>query len=227
MDVCGGEELQCANQRMQSIGGGKRIGCDWTSRLLKEAENLHKIGNISKPPAMDNCMEACKRQENGNQISLAQYPQQHNFFYQKHFCLVASHILQATCQEENRRHFLNLRHPDLCKTLESFENYFGKNSSCGKWPKIFLVDNESPDDVLVDQLFQYGRENLAMVRVMIQSPYVTKIKRGAVMTFTNYAANTGGLLGLCLGFSFISAIEICFWFCCCCREVKRKVSNWN
>ena len=44
---------------------------------------------------------------------------------------------------------------------------------------------------------------------MIQSPYVTKIKRDVAMTFTSYVANTGGLLGLCLGFSFISLVEIC------------------
>ena len=93
MDVCKGENLQCANQRMQSLGGEKRIGCDMTSRLLNGVKNPHKIGNISKPPSIDKCMEACKRQENANQISLALYPQQHNFFYQKHFCLVASHIL--------------------------------------------------------------------------------------------------------------------------------------
>ena len=27
---------------------------------------------------------------------------------------------------------------------------------------------------------------------------------------------TGGLLGLCLGFSFISGIEIIYWLCCFC-----------
>ena len=39
------------------------------------------------------------------------------------------------------------------------------------------------------------------------------------MTFTSYVANAGGLLGLCLGFSFISGIEIIFWLCCCFKEV--------
>ena len=61
---------------------------------------------------------------------------------------------------------------------------------------------------------------LALIHVMIQSPYVTKIKRDVAMTFTSYVANTGGLLGLCLGFSFISLVEILFWVCCCLRQVK-------
>ena len=34
-------------------------------------------------------------------------------------------------------------------------------------------------------------------------------------------ANTGGLLGLCIGFSFISAFEILFCFCSCCMKPKK------
>ena len=45
------------------------------------------------------------------------------------------------------------------------------------------------------------------------------------MTFTSYVANAGGLLGLCLGFSFISGIEIIFWLCCCFREVISLLTN--
>ena len=221
---CKREALQCANQRMQSIGVGTGTSCDLTSKLLIGLEDPNKIGNISKPPFVK-CRQACKVQENANQVSLALYPQQHNFFYQRNFCLLASHILQATCKEENRRYLLDKKQPDLCGALESFENYFGRNSSCMHWPTNFLDANESPDNILIDQLFQYGRENAAMVRVMIQSPYVTKIKRDVAMSFLNYVSSTGGLLGLFLGFSFISGIEIFFWICCCCREVKRKAAN--
>ena len=70
-------------------------------------------------------------------------------------------------------------------------------------------------------MYSYGRDNLALVHVMIQSPYITKIKRDVSITFTNYMANTGGLLGLCIGFSFISAFEILFCFCSCCMKPKK------
>ena len=36
--------------------------------------------------------------------------------------------------------------------------------------------------------------------------------REARMTGINYASQVGGLLGLCLGFSFLSAIELIYWF---------------
>ena len=72
-------------------------------------------------------------------------------------------------------------------------------------------------------MYEYGQHNLAHVHVMIQSPYITKIRRDVAMTFTNYVANAGGLIGLCIGFSFISGIEILFWLCRCCFELKKKV----
>ena len=62
-------------------------------------------------------------------------------------------------------------------------------------------------------MYKYGRKNLALIHVMIQSPYSTKIKRDVAMTFTTYIANSGGLVGLCLGFSFMSGIEIIFFLC--------------
>ena len=77
----------------------------------------------------------------------------------------------------------------------------------------------------MNEMVEYGRENLALVQVIMQSPYVTKIKRDVAMTLTAYVANTGGLLGLCLGFSFISGVELIFWLCCCGREFKRKIED--
>ena len=74
-------------------------------------------------------------------------------------------------------------------------------------------------------MYKYGRKNLALVHVMIQSPYVTKIKRDVAMTFTTYIANSGGLLGLCLGFSLMSGIEIIFCLCWFCGEFKKACTN--
>ena len=44
---------------------------------------------------------------------------------------------------------------------------------------------------LLEEMYEYGHQNLAMVHVVMQSPYVTKIKRDVAMTFTTYVANTG------------------------------------
>ena len=53
------------------------------------------------------CLPSCKIQENVNQMSIASYPQKQNFFYQKKFCDVASHIWQATCNSESFCNYCN------------------------------------------------------------------------------------------------------------------------
>ena len=81
-----------------------------------------------------------------------------------------------------------------------------------------------PNQDLKKMINLYGKENLSLLHILIQSPYITKIKRDVAMTFTSYVANTGGLLGLCLGFSFISGVEILYWccYCCCGRKMKKN-----
>ena len=73
-------------------------------------------------------------------MSYAAYPQWGRFFYQSAFCNTASHIWLATCQNENRKYFLEKRHPNLCKTLEPFDEYW--KSPCSHWPKNYFQNNE-------------------------------------------------------------------------------------
>ena len=106
--------------------------------------------------------------------------------------------------------------------LEDYQKWLGTNASCYDWPTNYFEDNQNISQALVDEVFAYGRENLALVHLFIQQPYYTKVKRDVAMTLTSYIANSGGLLGLCLGFSFLSGIEILYW---CCRFTKAKVQQ--
>ncbi len=58
----------------------------------------------------------------------------------------------------------------------------------------------------------YASQNLVSLKVQVAAPFVQTIVRDRAMTFTGLVASTGGLLGLCLGFSFVSAAEILFHF---------------
>ena len=87
------------------------------------------------------CKPSCYVQDNFNQMSYAPYPQWGRFFYQSAFCNTASHIWQVSCQNENRRYFLDLKHPNLCLTLENYDDYFGNGSSCSNWPSIYFQTN--------------------------------------------------------------------------------------
>ena len=137
---------------------------------------------------------------------------------------MASHTLQTSCVNgSERKYFLDKMYPNLCSVLRSYGGFFANNSSCEEtiWPEEFFRLYGKPQE-LIKELHQYGRDNLALVNIFIQSPYVTKIRRDLAMTLTGYIANTGGLLGLCLGFSAISGIEIIFWFCCCCQKFGKR-----
>ena len=123
MPRCRGEKLHCANSRMKFMGMETPTTVD--NIVVSEAkESLDKIGKITKPEAI-NCMPACKVQDNNSQMSLAAFPQSNIFFHQKLFCVVASHIWQTTCQDENRAYFVNKKQPLLCPLLKDFDNFFG------------------------------------------------------------------------------------------------------
>ena len=213
---CTGLNLYCANQKLKSISAENKAN-------KKMLESNFKIGNLSKPAAIK-CLPNCEIQDNNKEMSFAPYPEHKTFFYQKTFCDIASHILHFSCGKkyEERRFLINEEQPKICPILDAFDEYFRIDVSCKKWPENFFENYDKPNSTLKNELYRYAHKNLALVRIMMQSPYITKIKRDVAITTTNYVANTGGLLGLCLGFSFISCIEIIFWCLCCCKEFKKK-----
>ena len=79
----------------------------------------------------------------------------------------------------------------ICDVLSDFDAFFGKASDCQQWPGNFAETYSKPNVTLLEELYEYGSQNLALVHVVMQSPYVTKIKRDVAMTFTTYVANTG------------------------------------
>ena len=62
----------------------------------------------------------------------------------------------------------------------------------------------------INASIRYARENLVMFNIFIKDPYAKRFQKDEKITKTSYIANSGGLLGLCMGFSLISAAEILF-----------------
>ena len=65
---------------------------------------------------------------------------------------------------------------------------------------------------LEEDIFRYAKHNLAVVNVYIKDPVVTRILRDQKIPIIAFVANTGGLLGLCMGFSLVSLFEIVYHF---------------
>ena len=128
-------------------------------------------------------------QETVNEMSFAPYPQKINSFYQREFCGVASHLRQETCSTRPRRRIrMDQDQPNLCLILEAFDEYFNGSMSCKYWPENFFKHHDKRNETLEHEMYQYAKENLAKIEVMIQSPYVTMIKRDVAMTLVNYVA---------------------------------------
>ena len=55
-------------------------------------------------------------------------------------------------------------------------------------------------------------KDIAMVTFFFESSTLFEYKREERMTLIQYISQMGGLLGLCIGFSLISGVEIIYWF---------------
>jgi hypothetical protein len=53
---------------------------------------------------------------------------------------------------------------------------------------------------------------LAVLYIFIKDPYYTLIKKDVSMTTISFIGNAGGLVGLCMGLSFVSNFEV-FYHC--------------
>ena len=54
-------------------------------------------------------------------------------------------------------------------------------------------------------------KDIAMVTFFFEASTIFEYTREERMTLIQYISQIGGLLGLCLGFSFISGVEIIYW----------------
>ena len=63
---------------------------------------------------------------------------------------------------------------------------------------------------LEEQVVQYARNNIAKVTVFLMDPYVKRFIREEKISEITFVGTVGGLLGLFLGFSFVSSVEIVY-----------------
>ena len=82
-----------------------------------------------------------------------------------------------------------------------------------RWDPVRIWDltaNNSDIKALEEDIFKYAKKNLAVVNVYIKDPVVTRILRDQKIPIIAFVANTGGLLGLCMGFSLVSVFEVVY-----------------
>uniref|UniRef100_A0A182WSG5 Pickpocket n=1 Tax=Anopheles quadriannulatus TaxID=34691 RepID=A0A182WSG5_ANOQN len=73
----------------------------------------------------------------------------------------------------------------------------------------------------------YAKENLALVYIFVKDTYYRSFTKGELVGFTDFLSNVGGLLGLFLGFSIISLIEVIYFVTLRPYCAKRKQQRIN
>ncbi|KAH0557954.1 hypothetical protein KQX54_013233 [Cotesia glomerata] len=67
------------------------------------------------------------------------------------------------------------------------------------------------DDIYIKNSKKYFKENMAVVHLFFVNSQFPKYVKSELFGFIEFLSNTGGLLGLFMGFSFLSVVEI-FYF---------------
>ena len=76
---------------------------------------------------------------------------------------------------------------------------------------FFYQEEQDWSPELLDSTLRYARQNLIKVNVYIKDPYVAKYVTEEKITEMSFVGGVGGILGIFLGFSFVSSAEI-FYF---------------
>ena len=106
-------------------------------------------------------------------------------------------FLKISALEERYKDFTN------CSEILRYEDDVNK---CGGRLEGFI------DERITTFLNKYAIDNIAVLKIFIKDPYYVNIIRDRQITFINFVGNTGGLVGLCLGLSFISIFEGVYHF---------------
>ena len=125
-----------------------------------------------------------------------------------------------TCKGHKRLP-LSSDYPDLCPTLEMLPNaaeYCNRNN---RW-RTERLNNKTIAKAIESEIHNYARENLAIINIFIKESYTKRFRKTEKMSRISYIASSGGLLGLCMGFSFVSLAEIAYHCFLCIVLLFRK-----
>ena len=177
---------------------------------------------------MAKCLEACEDQQNEVAVTSSRLPNRQTMLKWSDFCIVMQK-LRKSCVHVWKRIDLDRQYPSLCSLLLKKLNLTALSSFnednkhlCKNILSNFKIfgqvkedgdSSDSSDEELLNALFLYSRENLALVNIYIKPPVVTRIMKDERIPVIWFVANCGGILGLCMGFSIVTVFEVLHYLC--------------
>ena len=200
--ICSGQKLICANRYMDDMGNGDIKSEMGNLAIANDAQGISKI-----------CLERCEFQDQHLLSTATSYPNRQAFPYSTHFCLVLKKV-HMLCKDPLKRIALEEAYETDIDCNEIDQLIEGPNKICEEPDKNNPARATMPDikanPKIVNFVFKYARENVAILRIFIKDPYYTSITKDEKIPFLTFIGNTGGLLGLSIGLSAVSIFEMFF-----------------
>ena len=206
---CQGSSLNCA------IGWLNAMGDD--DLTFSSSSNRQKL----------KCLQRCSLQSETMLATTSTYPNKQTFPFRQDFCFLLQKLV-FICKDDTKSSIFESNYKPLINCGDIFSAY-----------NVLKICNEKDqanvtevylNEKLYNFLFNYARNNLAVVKVYIKDPYYTKLTKDEEMSFVAFVGNAGGLAGLCMGFSIVSIFELVFHLSRLCldwmvKPVLRKVKQ--
>ncbi len=155
------------------------------------------------------CLQRCELQTETMLTTTSTYPNKQTFPYRSDFCLLLQKLAKI-CLDSSKAEIFEQNHSptisctDIITTNNTHQLCNGNDRA--------NVSKIQANEALYEFMFNYARNNFAVLKVFIKDPYYTKIKKDEQMSFTAFVGNAGGLAGLCMGMSLVSIFEV-FYHC--------------
>ena len=146
------------------------------------------------------CLSNCIDQLMTVSVTQATYPNLHAFDKTREFCYVLKKLIRS-CNGDRRDSLID-EYPGICNNVLAVENSV---TTCPIDSKKLNLTKE-----LKRSIVNYAKENIAKVNIFLKDPFVKRYIREEKITENTFIGTIGGLLGLFLGFSFISGAEIVY-----------------
>ena len=229
--VCNGNELHCA-VKMGNEMGNEDLGLNMAINT-KANDELHtcrptcemQVRNLFSLNSIQNLVRKksisifflSNHQEEKMISTSSSYPNWQTFSARGDFCLVMKKVVKV-CKDPVRKLDLEARYEGELSCEQLIALHEGQRELCQKAIPIESIVNDFPK--VVDFLHKYASKNIAVVKIFIRDPYYTLYKKDVQISITSFVGNTGGLVGLCMGLSFISLFEMVYhifnYFAKCC-----------
>jgi len=174
------------------------------------------VDNVTKE-----CLSNCEDQTNDLFVTTSNYPNKKTFKDREEFCILGKKLMTKSCKNPKRVP-LTADFPHLCETLDLLPEflYHCRNN---RWRRERLA-NKTLALAIESEIYDYAKSNLAIINIFIKEPYSKRFRKTEKMSRIAYIASSGGLLGLCMGFSFVSLAEI-LYHCFICVSLFFKKSS--